>query len=304
MSSLPSSNELFEIPELPQSARHISTGDYSIEKGPKRLLDIHYKLLREDFIRPIRDAIKDFTEFNNKNSNYYEYFNIKFDSFVINELKGVCLRLSFDSKVKLFKGIKRLQHDSLVILNLKQEFIVGVVCNYDIRMDDNNRYSIDFYVIDNIKRFYLMNNIRKRLFKVELLKCGVLIEIKNLLVAAYEFPLVALQQITLKNSLPFKEYFAPLTNLPFQLKPPKYSSNPDFKFKLNTILKPPFDSINISFDVKSNISKKTAKNILEASSILDVTQSVALVDALSSDLALIQVNIYLYQGTSWFDSLI
>jgi hypothetical protein len=131
---VPSFDEILsgEDPELPGNYQDVPEAHW-LEPGPLRLLDTHFRLLREDFARPVRENINGFLKFlkqknkkfsyrsnhlktvvplyntseqvgettqtTNLEVNLHVYPNLRLDEFVIHRREGVCVRVRFSPPI-------------------------------------------------------------------------------------------------------------------------------------------------------------------------------------------------------------
>lgn len=110
-----------------------------------------------------------------------------------------------------------------------------------------------------------------------------LVEFPGVLLASFQHTLQALQRVSLKPDLPFVELIAPekREEALAEVSPPQYSTKPGFYFDLACLTK----SKSV---LRHSLREPMDPVVLAKHTTLDATQSVALIDALSTGLALIQ----------------
>jgi hypothetical protein len=89
------------------------------------------------------------------------------------------------------------------------------------------------------------------------------------------------------TSIPFNRYICaqvPLSNI--DIRPPRYSTAPGFRFKLQSVAKP--GQVINPLDVNSPASIARARTQLQQSSVLDPSQADSVVDSLIREVSLIQ----------------
>ena len=171
--------------------KNIINGAY---KSVEQYLDIHFRLLREDFLRPLREGINEFRDIIEEakrtkvpNLQLIEsrelmkkisaidglraYLNVTFSELACSE-KGLSLILQLDvEKLKNIKweSSKRLMFGSLVCLSndfFNENFIVAVICDSDprrlkkgivnVKLEDFSGINIDEEFLINDQKKYIM----------------------------------------------------------------------------------------------------------------------------------------------------
>ena len=171
--------------------KNIINGAY---KSVEQYLDIHFRLLREDFLRPLREGINEFRDIieeekRTKAPNLQSiesrelmkkistidglraYLNVTFSEIACSE-KGLSIILQLDAeKLKNVKweSSKRLMFGSLVCLSndfFNENFIVAVVCDSDprrlkkgivnVKLEDFSGINIDEEFLINDQKKYIM----------------------------------------------------------------------------------------------------------------------------------------------------
>ncbi|KRT83392.1 hypothetical protein AMK59_4487, partial [Oryctes borbonicus] len=171
-------------------------------------LDIQFRLLREDFVKPLREGICDYKEENKKIQNIKIYQNVKFlGPYMVNSVCGVLIQLyinnSNDFKKKL-ENSRRFMFGSLMCFtsNNFRSFIFGKIIDRRAELLQKGQLVIEFeagiYDID-FEPQYLM------------IESSVYFE-------PYYHVLKALQQLH-EGNFPMRKYIIEVSN---ERQPPRY----------------------------------------------------------------------------------
>ncbi|XP_067125252.1 NFX1-type zinc finger-containing protein 1-like [Centruroides vittatus] len=220
-------NDFREIPILPVSRESlmedppfirpiIQEGSYS---SVDHYLDIQFRLLREDILRPLRNGIGEYlihvekSDKNNLHKNLKVYTNVFIKRSVMTA-SGLNYIISFD--VKKFKSInwnnsKRLLFGSLLCLSHDnfQSIIFATVSNRNAENLAKGQLEIHF------------ENSNK-IFDFEPFTVFIMVE-SDAYFEAYYHVMLALQKMT-EDTLPFKQY---IVNCEKEVKAPKYLKKND-----------------------------------------------------------------------------
>ncbi|TGO16135.1 hypothetical protein BPAE_0516g00020 [Botrytis paeoniae] len=302
------------LPLIDSTQNHLS--------GLAGLLDKQFRLLREDTVGQLRDAVREeVTRLEHPNSKASKthpgqqgvrkiiYHNVRFSRMSVDRRKGLQVVAEFDQPSQLndksikqreewWKGSKLLQIDSLVcFVSSDCKIIFLCVCDPVLpsraRKDSNSNVNPRLYDIPSLFReakraSVLLSMGEYKLEDAVWISTHIaasknrqsLVEFPGVLLPSFQPTLQALQKMSRKLSLPFTEIVAPnLQNSAASVKPPAYATKRGFSFNLEVLagvpltLKPgqPFDFTK-----------------LDAGSTLDEAQQFAVVQALSTGLALIQ----------------
>ncbi|TGO63802.1 hypothetical protein BELL_1063g00010 [Botrytis elliptica] len=302
------------LPLIGSTQNHLS--------GLAGVLDKQFRLLREDTVGQLRDAVREeatrLEHPNGKVSKTHQgqqgvrkiiYHNARFSRMSVDRRKGLQVVAEFDQPSQLngksikqreewWKGSKLLQVDSLVcFLSSDGKIIFLCVCDPTLpsraRKDSDSNVNPRLCDITSLfkegKRASVLLSMSE--YKVEdavwisthisASKNGQsLVEFPGVLLPSFQPTLQALQGMSRKLSLPFTEIVAPdLQDSAASVKPPAYATRRGFSFNLEVLagvpltLKPgqPFDFTQLNLG-----------------STLDRAQQFAVVQALSTGLALIQ----------------
>ncbi|RIA98473.1 hypothetical protein C1645_870713 [Glomus cerebriforme] len=266
--------------------------------GAARLLDIQFRLLREDMLNPIRGGIINFlaelydhSSSNKKNSKLEKILNeggrftynnnitdngdlqvykdIKFVDVTCNVPKGLVCTLKFTPPPNFRNSTKKLVNDNLIAILLP---------NQDLNSDS---YSIYFGVIMsrngarvdikfNNPSIYpialneILNHEKNKEKKAKIF----MVESTSVYLEAYQHILKNLQ-IARPSSLPFEKYLAPKLDdregkgKKITIGKPMYTRVPGFKFDLSVLSK---YKQNLKLNVASTYDE-VAKNIIKYSNI-------------------------------------
>ncbi|PKC68583.1 hypothetical protein RhiirA1_534115 [Rhizophagus irregularis] len=307
--------------------------------GISRLLDMQFRLLREDMLNPIRLGISRFLIDLDKDKSKVKklreeggrfrydkgdisgdlnvYANIRFVSINVHKYRGFISRVAFtppkirsakDEKYRLqyWERSRKLMNGSLICVLWQNEngnslnnnetnptptysLYFGVVVEKNERLLSRfeTEAMIDIHFIESSIYPIVLEDIsmgrnhpaRVKRFMVE--STGVYFE-------SYNHILKTLQG-TNPSDVPFRQYLiSPLERQYTQVATPLYTRAPRFHFDLSILLKNHGDSLLLN--VQDETSKENAIKKLSTPDVstLDETQSRALVDALSREIALIE----------------
>ncbi|CAG9771390.1 unnamed protein product [Ceutorhynchus assimilis] len=201
----PSTEELI-IPEQAFVRKNIINGKYP---SLRDYLDIHFRLMREDFLRPIREDVCDFL--NNTNRHL---FNIKIHKNVVFLQRDIIGdTVAYKAKFQLTKGLenmlnsgqnKRFMHGSLLLFsddNFKSLFCGKIVGSDNVR-DGHLLVTLHEAIIQDYSKKYTM------------IECIIFFE-------PYYQVLNVIQQLSVR-SLPMEKY---IINVETNISRPKYMDN-------------------------------------------------------------------------------
>ncbi|RDL33045.1 Uncharacterized protein BP5553_08484 [Venustampulla echinocandica] len=297
-------------------ARH--DNDYASLAG---LLDRHFRLLREDTVGQLRDAVReDVTRLKHPNRHVPThqgqqgvrkliYHNIRFSRLCIDRRKGLQVVAEFDQPPQInnksmkqredwWKGSKLLQVDSLVcFVSANGKTIFLSVCDpilpFHGRKDSNPE---DKRRSNDIPSLFRQANRASVLLGLAEYKTEdaiwisthiapsktrqSLVEFPGVLLPSFQPTLQALQKMSRKLNLPFAEIVAPDSQTSTAvIKPPAYATKRGFSFNLDVLA-------GVPLTLKPGQYFDYAK--LDSGSTLDKAQQFAVIQALSTELALIQ----------------
>lgn len=290
--------------------------------GLAGLLDKQFRLLREDTVGQLRDAVREeatrLEHPNGKVSKTHQgqqgvrkiiYHNVRFSRMSVDRRKGLQVVAEFDQPSQLngksikqreewWKGSKLLQVDSLVcFVSSDGKIIFLCVCDpalpSRVRKDSNSNVNPRLCDIPSLFREGKLASVLLSMgeYKAEdavWISTHIsasenrqsLVEFPGVLLPSFKPTLQALQGMSLKLSLPFAEIVAPdLQDSAASVKPPAYATRRGFSFNLEVLA-------DVPLTLKPGQPFDFAK--LDAGSTLDRAQQLAVVQALSTGLALIQ----------------
>ncbi|KAJ8042120.1 NFX1-type zinc finger-containing protein 1 [Holothuria leucospilota] len=254
LSILPNTHELQKNYE-PFLRTNIVNGRYD---NVHHYLDIHFRLLREDFVQPLREGIAEYTAelARNKSTRKTRFQNFRlYEKVRAIEIKpthgGVAYVLQFNIENHL-KRVKwelsrRLIYGSLVCLSTDnfKSLIFGVVANRDPKELKQGKVEVTFNVEADVSQ--------------KLLSCTFQMAESSSYFEAYRHVLHCLQNIDQYN-LPFSQYLVYIS---------KYANLPQY-IKENTQVT--FDMSNIAADVETSKSK-VSMNYLQLKPLKEVRVS-------------------------------
>lgn len=200
---------------LPYLRRNVVVGPYN---DVEHYLDVQFRLLREDFVRPLRDGIKEYEKklleaaaAPKKAKGHIRVNNVRiYEKVKVLGVKAeddyVGLELAFDPDLKFSSQIKweyskRLMNDSLLVLSRDQAFstvILATVCKHDVKYLQKGRVLVKL----------CEGSVRENLFTGDFLmvECQVFF-------GAYSPVLKGLKNFD-ENTFPLKEYLVYASNVP------------------------------------------------------------------------------------------
>ncbi|XP_042859190.1 NFX1-type zinc finger-containing protein 1-like, partial [Penaeus japonicus] len=207
--SFPTCKELLQR-QQPFLRRNITEGSY---KDDNHYLDVQFRLLREDFVRPLRNGINDFKEaVRNRDIRVYKGVTISRPVIKQGEILHVA-HVKLPKHVN-FEKSKRLMHESLLCLSNDgfQTLLCGTVANTD-DLANEGRLEIKF-----------KSNLRME----DLKGIFVMIECKAYFMA-YKYVLQGLKDLA--DGVPFASYIVHVTS---DVDPPEYL-NEDTLYDLRVV---------------------------------------------------------------------
>ncbi|KAH8663361.1 hypothetical protein BGZ60DRAFT_489915 [Tricladium varicosporioides] len=301
------------LPLIDSAQHHLS--------GLAGLLDRQFRLLREDTVGQLRDAVREEVmrlEHPNRKVTACQgqqgvrkliYHNVRFSRICVDRRKGLQVVAEFDQPPQInnksvkqredwWKGSKLLQVDSLVCFaSSNGKIIFFSVCEPILpshgRKDSSSE---DKRRLDHTPSLFRLANCASVLLSLAEYKMEdatwisthigssktrqSLVEFPGVLLPSFQPTLKALQEMSRKLNLPFSEIVAPDSQISATfIKPPAYTTKRGFSFDLEVLAGAPLTlKPGQPFDL----------NKLEEGSTLDRAQQFAVIQALSTELALIQ----------------
>jgi hypothetical protein len=302
------------LPIVDSTSQHLT--------GLAGLLDRQFRLLREDTAGQLRDAVREeITRLAHPGRNIptackdqqsirnLVYHNVRFSSMCVDRRKGLQVIAEFDQPLQMinkstkqredyWKGSKLLNVDSLVcFVSSSGKIIFLSVCDpalpYDRRKtssSDGKRGSVDSpSLFRQAKRASVLLTLAEyRMEDVIWISTHIaasetlqsLVEFPGVLLPSFQPTLQALQKISRTLDLPFTDIIAPEhQNSAAVTKPPAYATKRGFSFNLDIISGVP---------LTLNTAQPFDFTKVDGKSTLDDAQKVAVIKALSTELALIQ----------------
>lgn len=303
-------------------------------EGPPRLLDINFRLLREDMIGPLRTAVNTvirklrqnlpiskqlsqvgyFRELNIASTRFY--YDVVVKSAQFDTRSGLIFRLSFrqpkrlkefssQKKEEFWKQTKSLDNGSLLALisNAPDFQCFLTVVKKDIGLLKNG----DRCEIDVVAEGKVDSTLARFLKLIKTDRPGdslALVEFPGILLAAYKTILERLQICSRHPFLPFADFLAPKAderqaynrrNQVVNVAPPIYALSEGFQFDLKPIKHGNASPEPLFLSPYASPDDQELLSRLERDTTLDYGQCEGLVAALTRELALIQ-------GTSFISS--
>ena len=302
------------LPLVDSTQHHLS--------GLAGFLDRQFRLLREDTVGQLRDAVREeVTRLEHPNRNVPTthqgqqgvrkliYHNVRFSRMSVDRKKGLQVVAEFDQPPQInnksmkqredwWKGSKLLQVDSLVcFVSSNGKIIFLSVCDPILRFHGRkDSDSDDKRKSDDIPSLFRQANRASVLLGLAEYKTAdaiwisthtapsktrqSLVEFPGVLLPSFQPTLQALQKMSRKLSLPFAEIVAPDSQTSAAvIKPPAYATKGGFSFNLDVLA-------GVPLTLKPGQAFDFTK--LDGGSTLDEAQQFAVIQALSTELALIQ----------------
>lgn len=287
-------------------------------RGLPGLFDKNFRLLREDTVGQLRDAVQ--VQLQNMNrrdpskmksgARTYAYKNLEFKEMTYDKGKVFLCHLSFDQPAKFDNAtqrrawwytVKRLESDAVVCIIDSRGSILfcNVAAKSKLRHGDHgldrdtleaaaqlykdkHRAFVSLYLSDHSHASIrqLTEWFKKRDSNLQI----ALVEFPGVILPAFKPTLEALQQMRASSDIALSEYLVPQTatdDAEASMNPPHYATQRGFRFNLRPILKDDIDLFltpGEPFDLQA----------LQKHSTLDDAQALALYRSLSRDLALVQ----------------
>uniref|UniRef100_A0A914PRP9 NFX1-type zinc finger-containing protein 1 n=1 Tax=Panagrolaimus davidi TaxID=227884 RepID=A0A914PRP9_9BILA len=181
-------------------------------QSDEQYLDILFRLLREDLIRPLRDGIAAYRKGGTKETDLYVYRDVEIGKSCMHKKTGELLSTASINVLKRMRWDKRLKYGSLVCLSsddFQESFLFATV----LERDDLPNGKVGLKFEDVLK-------INTKL-KYKMVESPAFFE-------AYRHVMTALQAIEEDEPIPFTNY---LVDVETTTKPPLYSIDKRFDFK-------------------------------------------------------------------------
>lgn len=286
--------------------------------GVEGLLDRHFRLVREDTVGQLRDAVraelqklrhgaskaKD-DKTSTKGARTSTYRDIQLEKLHFDQ-EGLCADVSFaqppslvtrspKDRERFYETTKCLRHDSLLCLvNATGSITFFSVSEARTSPKKKGPDRTPSRLWQNIRGIVTLRLTEPYEFDIQrMMQCfaihsgelQMLVEFPGVLLPAFYHTLAALQSMSAKVELPFTDIIAPSTNVVttelLQPGPPQYSLKPNFTFDLSVLI-----------DDKDDLMLQPGKRFdfvkLQMHSTLDDAQQRAIIDALTRRMALIQ----------------
>jgi hypothetical protein len=286
--------------------------------GVEGLLDRHFRLVREDTVGQLRDAVRSELQklrhipgttpdahTGSKGARTSTYQDVQLEKLHFDQ-DGICAEISFaqphflvsrspKEREYFYENSKRLRHDSLLCLVNSN----GSVTFFSV---SETRSSPQKKVVErtpsrlwkHVRGAVMVRLTQPHGFDIKrMTRCfaneghehSVLVEFPGVLLAAFYHTLAALKYMSGNLELPFADIIAPETTMvstkPVKPEPPQYSLTPGFAFDLSSL-------IDDQDHLELRPNRRFDFAMLQARSTLDDAQQRAVIDALTRRLALIQ----------------
>lgn len=296
---------------LSERSDYLPTTTSSHLRGMAAIVDRQFRLLRQDTVGPLRDALRPLLNPHSTDSaspsssaRTHVYHNVLFDEAGFDTRKGLQLHVSLDEPLLLganlsrrdwWSNSKRLQYGALVCLVGADNLVLFCTVSTDVKQRNpvtiletsglNQHASLDSAECGRVRLLLsmvehdeaLIRDLLSRFVRSEVYQ---LVEFHGVLLASFHATLVALQDVSRKIAdFPFAEVLCETGSDWGVGQLPKYATHPNFALDLRYLV-PDVYGLQIT----------DTGSILDAlaTSTLDTSQSQALVHCLSRSFALIQ----------------
>jgi len=295
--------------------------------GPSRLFDIHFRLLREDMIGPLRNAVTSILRDLQQNPHGFSrqvaqrhpnmastrlYFDVTVETARFDKKCGLKFQLQFrqpkawtrDQRKSYWEGTKSLDKGSLLCLISNTPdficFVTVVEKQLNLLVEDPGWARIDVTPegqLDNYES--LLKYIRNKCRKASL----ALVEFPGVLLIAYKAILASLQARSIHPFLPFSNLLCPTPNerQPYdpssphiQVRPPLYASTEGFSYDLTPLKHQNSSREPLILSPSSSPDDRELILRLERETTLDFGQCKGLIAALTREMGLVQGKDYTY----------
>uniref|UniRef100_A0A914YNR1 ZNFX1 domain-containing protein n=1 Tax=Panagrolaimus superbus TaxID=310955 RepID=A0A914YNR1_9BILA len=201
--------------------------DGSRYDSDEHYLDVQFRLLREDLIRPLREGIAAYKEGGSKNFNLFVYKNVSLESAVLHKQTGELIFFANIQILRRMRTNKRLIYGNLVCLSpddFNTKFLFATVAERNTL--ENGKVGLKFEEILEV-------NTKKKYCMVE----------SPAFFEAYQHVMTALQTLPQTVPIPFSKY---LVNAVTETKVPKYLSTNSINFEV--LLKDPLELGKLIWD--------------------------------------------------------
>jgi Zinc finger C-x8-C-x5-C-x3-H type (and similar)/RNA-binding, Nab2-type zinc finger len=296
--------------------------------GPSRLFDINFRLLREDMIGPLRNAVNTILQKIRPNAPISKllsnrdrlhepniaatrlYFDVSVQSAIFDKKCGLKFQLRFcqpryskdislEARKNYWEATRSLDKGSLLcLISNAPDFVCFLtVVEKDPKLLTKDQYWCLIDVIpegkvDNIREI-LLQNIRRNRISDSL----ALVEFPGILLVAYKAILESLQARSKRPYLPFSNILCPtvderqnfdLRNRTIKVSPPLYASSEEFIFDLQPLKNKDASPEPLLLSSHASLNDQQLLAKLERETTLDSGQCKGLITALTQEVALIQ----------------
>jgi hypothetical protein len=291
-------------------------------QGPAQLFDIHFRLLREDMIQPIRTAVAAIYSQLQKNvlicrafdhsalASTLGYFDVTIESSRFDKMEGLVFRLRFRQptnfqslppkrRIKCWETIRSLNRESLLCLISDEPdmkcFLLVMEKNNKLLGKNKNWSYVDVIVPDgneSVQQYLLSFSVERNVVKYSLM----LMEFPGILLTSYKSILENLQTRSHHATLPFSKYLIPTIaerqrftsdKSIVPVARPSYTPR-GVGFNLAPLKKNPNSTTPLHLSSTASLDDAKLLTRLGAATVLDPGQCKALLAAFTQEFALIQ----------------
>ncbi|CAF2465989.1 unnamed protein product [Rotaria sp. Silwood2] len=241
--------------------QNIVNGIYT---DPQHYLDIHFRLLREDFVGPLRDGIEQYlSKAEGKNFNIRIYENVRSLGPRLSPRNGIVYDLYLDSKMASrisWANSRRLIYGNLLVLTYDQ----FQSCAF-VTVEDRSRIEKEFIIsVKTLENLNMTEQRQSDLDEIDFSYALTMIETMTYF-EAYRPVLTALQSINIdESSFPLAPFLLKLTN---EKIPPDYIT-PTTTYDFTPLLVDP------NSDVKTSVINPDVLSIRHTAKRISLTQPV------------------------------
>ncbi|CAM4799643.1 unnamed protein product [Rotaria magnacalcarata] len=227
--------------------KNIINGVY---ESPQHYLDIHFRLLREDFVGPLRDGIEQhLSNASGKNFNVRVYENVRSRGSRLSPRNGIVYDLCLDPKMAskiLWVNSRRLIFGNLLVLT-NDQFHSCVFVTVEDRVKLEKEYTIS---VKALEKFNMNEQLQIDLDDFDFSQALTMIETTTYF-EAYRPVLRALQSINIDEPFPLAPFLLKLTN---EKIPPDYVK-PSTTYDFTPLLVDPNSDVKTTI-IRPNVSTR------------------------------------------------
>jgi hypothetical protein len=225
-----------------------------IFKNSARFFKVHFRLLREDFVGPLRDGIQQYLSgAEGKNYNVRVYENVRSYGPRLSRRSGIvydlCLDRAVASKIS-WANSRRLIYGSLLVLT----FDNFQSCAF-VTVEDRSEIEKDYVItVKTLEKLNNAINVQVNLDDIDYSRILTMIETTTYF-EAYRPVLNALQTITTDENFPLADFLLQSTNA---MVPPDYVT-PTTTYDFTPLLVEPGSEVNANMFIREKLPARSGR---------------------------------------------